>query len=83
MQFIKELAARQIYPKSSLYHDFRRISKSFAALPCNHPVAAKHMLFGLHCTTPRQLLPVYRDPVIWTTLSFPDKPCPLTGTLSS
>jgi hypothetical protein len=41
------LAARHIYPKSSLYLDFRRARKSFAALPCNHPVAAKHMLFCL------------------------------------
>jgi hypothetical protein len=39
------LAARQICPKSSFYRDFRRARKSFAARPCNHPVAAKHMLF--------------------------------------
>jgi hypothetical protein len=32
-------------PKCSLYQDFRRARKSFAALPCNRPVAAKHMLF--------------------------------------
>ena len=39
------LAARQICPKFSLYRDFRRARKSFAALPCNRPFAAKHMLF--------------------------------------
>jgi hypothetical protein len=41
------LAARQIAAKLSLYLDFRRTSKSFAALPCNRPFAAKHMLFCL------------------------------------
>jgi hypothetical protein len=33
--------------KSSFYLDFRRARKSFAARPCNHPFAAKHMLFCL------------------------------------
>jgi hypothetical protein len=39
------LAARQIAAKFALYLDFRRTSKPFAALPCNRPYAAKHMLF--------------------------------------
>jgi hypothetical protein len=38
------LAARQIAAKFSLYQDFRRTSKSFAARPCSRPCAAKHML---------------------------------------
>jgi hypothetical protein len=33
----RPLAARQISPKFSLYLDFRRARKSFAALPCNRP----------------------------------------------
>jgi hypothetical protein len=37
----------QIAAKFALYLDFRRTSKSFAAHPCNRPVAAKHMLFCL------------------------------------
>src|SRR5450759_5187871 len=62
------LAARQIYTKSLLHQDFRRTSKSFAARPCNHPCAAKHMLFCLpgllhlyNFIMTRKLLPVYRD----------------------
>jgi hypothetical protein len=39
------LAARQIAAKFTLYLDFRRARKSFEALPCNRPVASKHMLF--------------------------------------
>jgi len=31
-------------PKFSLHRDFRRSRKSFEALPCNPPVASKHML---------------------------------------
>jgi len=46
-QTAEPLAARQIAAKFALYLDFRRTSKSFAALPCNRPVAAKHMLFCL------------------------------------
>jgi hypothetical protein len=34
-------------PRMPHYTDFRRTSKSFAALPCNRPIAAKHMLFCL------------------------------------
>jgi len=41
------LAVRQMASKPALHHDFRRTSKSFAARPCNRPVAAKHMLFCL------------------------------------
>jgi len=41
---ILQLAARQIAAKFSLYLDFRRASKSFVALPCNHSCAAKHNL---------------------------------------
>jgi hypothetical protein len=41
------LAVRQSEAKSSLYQDFRRSSRSFAARPCNRPVAAKHILFCL------------------------------------
>ena len=49
------LAVRQSASKSSLYQDFRRASKSFAAHPCNRP-AAKHMLFLPTLTPPfRQL----------------------------
>jgi hypothetical protein len=43
----RALAARQIAAKFPLYQDFRRTSKRFAALPCNRPVAAKHMFFCL------------------------------------
>jgi hypothetical protein len=39
------LAVRQICPKFALHRDFRRARKSLAALPCNRPFAAKHMLF--------------------------------------
>ena len=64
------LAARQIGPKCSLYLDFRRARKSFAARPCNRPTA-KHMLFCLPGL--RQL-----DDLIMTRQSLP-----LTGTQPS
>jgi hypothetical protein len=33
------------FPNPSLHSDLLRALKSLAALPCNHPFAAKHMLF--------------------------------------
>ena len=65
------LAARQICPKSSLHRDFRRARKSFAALPCNRPVAAKHMLL---CPPGLRHL---------DNFLYLEKPCPFISTLPS
>jgi hypothetical protein len=53
---------------------FQHTSKSFAALPSNSPVAAKHMLLYLaklshrgNFIVPRQILPVYQQ---FATLSL-------------
>jgi len=43
----RTVSCKANYRIYSFCRDFRRTRKSFAARPCNRPVAAKHMLFGL------------------------------------
>jgi len=59
----RTLAARQICLKVSLYLDFRRTSMCFAARPCYHPFAAKHMLLCLPQT------PLFRQS--YNTMTIP------------
>jgi hypothetical protein len=45
--YCRAVSCKANYTMPSLYLDFQRASKSFAAHPCNRPVAAKYMLFCL------------------------------------
>ena len=63
------LAARQICTEPSLHRDIRRTSKSFAAHPCNRPVAAKHMLFN----NPRLLFYIDFITLRQSPLTIPEK----------
>jgi hypothetical protein len=70
---INELAARQIAAKFALYQDFRRASKSFAALPCNRPGCKTHAFLPARTPLSRQIYHTMTNPTRLPGLCYLDK----------